>query len=650
MWYLGVPIPLTVYDTLLCAVSLDADPSVETRGAGPKKDTSGIQLCERCDTRLCMAKGKKYACPPGQMCHGCYNKQHLQRKRKLQAELEEPVAAYSTPKRIRRTQSDPGYTHQQLVQLRGIVKESGTGVQGHQRTPEENARALLHVHQYQQHGLSWHESVQATAAAELTSPTTLRRANQQFQQTSSLPPPDTSRRGRGHPSHPLHMLNTDRYGPSYEAELLVHKLVNAQKTEGVTVTTTTIRADLLKELGISVSRSTVRRWLHYLDYRWRHKRYVGGMRPQAKNARIRQFILEYAAALSEEECGNAVVVYMDESFIYAHHSRKRGWFHSSSRDVIGDDDGKRLIILHAMTDSGLLTLPDTVGTNWLSEMALTAELVFEEVYEDGQDEGDYHNTMTGLKFVAWLRNRLLPTFAALYPGQKMFLVLDNASYHKARDETWISASKSLNKHELAHQLMDLGVMSIATVNAPHRIIDALKYEANVSDGGASKDDLLAAVEQWLAQHPSHNRTVVEQLMGDAGHTLVYTPPFCPEVQPIELLWAQVKRYVADHAVHNRSMDLARQQTEEAFERVTKMFCNRIVKHCHDWIDGFIKTEEAEDLQQCQNLAAVIKSLPFLKAASDAPSSAAKPAAVSIPAAAQAVPRQKAGRSLRPRRT
>ena len=82
-------------------------------------------------------------------------------------------------------------------------------------------------------------------------------------------------------------------------------------------------------------------------------------------------------------------------------------------------------ILHAMTDHGLLAVPDTIASNWLSEPALTAELVFEEVLEDGhgQDDADYHNTMTGTKFVAWLRNRLLPTFAALYPGKKMYLAL-----------------------------------------------------------------------------------------------------------------------------------------------------------------------------------------------------------------------------------
>ena len=514
-------------------------------------------------------------------------------------------------------------SHEQLHQLRGMLKEEGVGKQGHSRSATDNARALLHVSMHQQHGLSYDAAIKATAEAELTSTHTIRAAVEAFTSTGVLPAPTSARRGRGHISHSLHTDNTDAYGPSFEAELLMHELVHTQKTEGVSITSTTITAELRARLNITVNRSTTRRWLRALGYRWRHKRYVGGMKPQAKNVRIRQFILEYAAALREEEAGTAIVVYMDESFIYAHHASKRGWFHPSNRDVIGDGDGKRLIILHAMTDNGLLAVPDTIASNWLSEPALTAELVFEEVLEDGQDDSDYHNTMTGAKFTAWLRNRLLPTFAELYPGKKMYLVLDNAGYHKPRDETWISASRAMNKHDLAHQLLDLGVEQLTTVGDTPRTVPAHRFEAAVSAGGPSKDDLLTAVQKWLDEHPDQNRTVAEQLMSDAGHSLVFTPPFCPEVQPIELLWAQVKRHVAERSTHNRSMTEAREQTEQGFEQVTKLFCNSIVKHCHDWIDGFLATEAAGDLQQCGTLAGVIKHLSLLKAASDSVSNSSR---------------------------
>jgi hypothetical protein len=203
-------------------------------------------------------------------------------------------------------------------------------------------------------------------------------------------------------------------------------------------------------------------------------------------------------------------------------------------------------------------------------------------------------------------------------------------------------------------LIDLGIEQLTTIDSAQRVVPSHRFEATTGDGGPSKADLRAAVEQWLQQHPNHNRTVVEQLMDDAGHSLVYTPPFCPEVQPIELLWAEVKSYVAQRSTHNRSITEAREQTEEAFEKVSKMFFNNIIKHCHDWIDSFLTTDAAEDLAQCGSLAGVIKHLSLLKLASSptnitpfAPSSA--PAASAASAAASSASSSPApSRSLRRR--
>lgn len=162
--------------------------------------------------------------------------------------------------------------------------------------------------------------------------------------------------------------------------------------------------------------------------------------------------------------------------------------------------------------------------------------------------------------------------------------------------------------------MDLGVEQLTTLTGM-RVVPAHLFEATIGAGGPSKEDLIAATKKWLAEHSDCNRTVVEQLLQDAGHAIVYTPPFCPEVQPIELLWAHVKRYVADHATHNRSISQARAQTEEGFERITRGFIYKIIAHCHGWIDSFLKTDAAEDLQQCSSLARVMHSLHLLKAAS-----------------------------------
>jgi hypothetical protein len=85
--------------------------SMETVGAHPRKDASGIQLCERCPARLCRTKGMKYQWPPGLICQVCYDKVHPRKKRMERPVPPEPATSSPEPpkpKRQRRVHSDPG--------------------------------------------------------------------------------------------------------------------------------------------------------------------------------------------------------------------------------------------------------------------------------------------------------------------------------------------------------------------------------------------------------------------------------------------------------------------------------------------------------------------------------------------------------------
>ena len=150
-------------------------------------------------------------------------------------------------------------------------------------------------------------------------------------------------------------------------------------------------------------------------------------------------------------------------------------------------------------------------------------------------------SITAAKFTAWVRNRLLPTFTAIYPRHRMILVMDNASYHKARDDSWISNSKSQSKAIIVEQLIAREITSIVT-SSGHSVPSHL-----FNTTACTKADLLTAIDKWLVDHPSYNRSIVDKLMDDAGHLIIYTPPYCPFVQPIELLWGQVKGAVAHRA-------------------------------------------------------------------------------------------------------
>jgi hypothetical protein len=491
---------------------------------------------------------------------------------------------------------------EQFIRLRSIVKDSGTGVQGHSRSATENARALLHVRSYQQRGMSYDAAVKTAAAAELVSPSTLRAVSQQFAATGAL----TATRTPVDRSNPLHPFYIGERGPSLEAQLLVHRLLREVALENTFQSCVTLRTELAAHLGIVVSKSTVHRWLHSLGYVYGRKHFVNSD-PSYRWALIRRYIYQYAAALKEQEEGTAIIVYMDESYIHSHHCSKFLWHSLSSatkNEVRGDCKGKRIIIMHAMTKDGLLAVEGTEPSNILTELYHSCALIFDEVCVDNVTPADYHDTINGEKFIGWMRQRLFPTVQRLYPGKKMYLVLDNAKYHHHHGPDWFTPTKK-HKGTLADWLRQRSVSSITVDDG--RSIPASKFSADARGkaGGPTLVQLKTAVKQHLAAHPEINTTVPQQLMSDAGYELLYTPPYVSDLQPIEMIWAFTKALVARQSTRTRSAQACAAQTREAMEQVTAELCQKQIRHCHTWIEQFMQSQEGGSLQQFGTLAALL---------------------------------------------
>ena len=120
----------------------------------------------------------------------------------------------------------------------------------------------------------------------------------------------------------------------------------------------------------------------------------------------------------------------------------------------------------------------------------------------------------------------------------------------------------------------------------------------------------------LKQHPGINKTKIDKLLQPHGHSIVWTPPFVPEVQPIELIWAHVKGIVARLFTLSRSIETTRQQTDDAFDGITASIIQKRIQHCHSWIDAFLLTEEAGSLQQYKSLDALLAVDPSMPTPSD----------------------------------
>jgi transposase len=505
-----------------------------------------------------------------------------------------------------------GLSHEQLQALRDIVKESGHGKQGHSRTSEENARALLHIHQHQLQGLSYDQAVKATAAAEVASPVTLRAAMRHFQQDECSEPEEDH---RSHPRHPFYR----EQGPTLKAEALIHRLLADVQDSNTFESCNTVRDALKEELSIIICKQTTANWLHALGYSYGKKHFINS--PAAyRNALVRRHIYNYAKALKQQEDGKAAIVYMDESYLYAHHCSQFLWYSLTANrknDVRGDNRGKRIIVVHAMTKDGLLEVEGVEPSNILTELYHSCALIFNEVCVDGITPADYHDTINGEKFIGWIQQRLLPTFKKVYPRKKMYLVLDNAKYHYHRGPDWFAPSTK-SKGQLADFLRQRNVKNI-TVDGG-RVIPANKFsaEARGKAGGPTVVQLKAAAKQHLKEHPDINTTVPQQLMDDAGYKLLYTPPYVSELQPIELIWAYTKALVARQSHRSRSVETAAIQTRVAMDSVTAELCAKVISHCHKWIDTFMQSADGGSLQRFADLNELIAAHAESQTADDTP--------------------------------
>lgn len=219
----------------------------------------------------------------------------------------------------------------------------------------------------------------------------------------------------------------------------------------------------------------------------------------------------------------------------------------------------------------------------------------------------YHDTINGEKFIAWIQTRLLPTFRAKYGTEmKMYLVLDNAKYHHHRGPDWFSPANK-TKGQLADFLRQRDVKQIELEDGTK--IKSNKFSADCrgrNGGGPTIEQLKNFTKQYLIEHPEINTTVPQQLMSDAGYELIYTPPYVSELQPIELIWAYTKSLVARQCNRHRTSHETAVQTRQAMDAVSKELCQDVINHSHKFIDSFMQSEEGGNLRQFESLEKLIK--------------------------------------------
>ena len=220
-------------------------------------------------------------------------------------------------------------------------------------------------------------------------------------------------------------------------------------------------------------------------------------------------------------------VYLDESYINKNHSNDFVWYFDDDGPLIQKPTGKgeRLIIINAITKDG-----------WIPG----AKLIFKST----KRTGDYHGQMNQELFTKWFKEKLLPNIP-----ENALIIMDNASYHNILSPH--SAPTIKCKKDKIRSWLEQNNIPLST--------DCLKAE-------------MIDILNKIAPPPTY---IIDEIATEHGHEILRTPPYHPELQPIETCWGVVKNQVARNCDFTMANLIV--QLENAFNKVTSKTCSGLVK-------------------------------------------------------------------------
>jgi hypothetical protein len=240
-------------------------------------------------------------------------------------------------------------------------------------------------------------------------------------------------------------------------------------------------------------------------------------------------------------------VYLDESYVNKNHSNDFVWFAAEDGPWIQKPtgNGERLIIVNAITKDG-----------WVPNTKL--------VYKSTKKTGDYHGQMNHEIFNKWFTEKLIPNIP-----KNSIIVFDNASYHSVLSDNSAPTRKC----------------------SKTRIISWLEKNKFICNPDCLKAELI----ELLDKHAPEPTYFVDEIAQKQGHEVIRTPPYHPELQPIEICWGVIKNEIGrkcDFTMSNLEVQL-----EKAFSKVTEKTCSKIIKKIRDIEDKFWEEDAILEKQQ-----------------------------------------------------
>ncbi len=336
-----------------------------------------------------------------------------------------------------------------------------------------------------------------------------------------------NKHGKESLASPLKPRGKPAYRVAINLQPVVRKYIRSKNLEGQHVGLEKLKAFLLRKHQADIPTTTLWRCLK----RWGYVYGPGKRRSALKEKEYvviarRRYLRAKRANRNPDGTLKRPEVYLDETYVNKNHSRRFTWYLDEDGPWVNKPAGKgpRLIIVHAITANG-----------WVNG----AELIFQAK----KRTGDYHGQMNWDNFSKWFESQLLPN---IQPNS--IIILDNAKYHNVFVEDAFPTSKT-TKQQMRDWL-------------------------SKNDYPWTKDMLKAELLVFCKRLAPKPEFKLDKLSESYGHTILRTPQYHPELQPIETCWGVAKNYLADNC--DFTMSNLKKLMPKAFSRVKPSTCRKLI--------------------------------------------------------------------------
>ena len=122
------------------------------------------------------------------------------------------------------------------------------------------------------------------------------------------------------------------------------------------------------------------------------------------------------------------------------------------------------------------------------------------------------------------------------------------------------------------------------------MVSWLKARGVNHDQQLTKPELYEIVKNHKDENPSYR---LDTLLEEKGHKVLRLPPYHPELNPIEKIWACVKDYVATRNT-KFTLQYVEELAREKFEAITAEDWAALCEHCNRVAEEYMKKDNIVD--------------------------------------------------------